>query len=194
MDRRARLRQVSVYGVYILLFSLLQVSWPREWLFDGTRPDFMLVLCILSGFLFGLDDGIVVGLLTGYMRDVLAGRVFGVGMLLLMYAGVCGAALFRRRFRRQMFFALILVALVTVLYAGIIFGLDLLFPMIPDVVPSVKSLFERSVQTGLGSLVLNVLSGIPILLLLLHLGPYKKGQLNSGNTEMLTGDQVWRTI
>lgn len=194
MDRRARFRQISVYGVYILLFSLLQVSWPRDWLLLGVRPDFMLVLCVLSGFLFGLDDGIVVGLLTGYMRDVLAGRVFGVGMLLLMYAGVCGAALFRRRFRRQMFFALILVALVTALYAAVIFGLDLLFPMIPDIDPSMKTLVEMTVRTTLGSLVLNVLSGIPILLLLLHAGPYKKGQLSSGNTEMLTGDQVWRTI
>ena len=93
-----------------------------------------------------------------------------------------------------MFFALILVALVTVLYTVVIFGLDLLFPMIPDIVPSLKSLLERSFQTGLGSLVLNVLSGIPILLLLLHAGPYKKDRLSSGNTEMLTGDQVWRTI
>ncbi len=194
MDRRERARQVGVYGFYILLFSLLQVSWPRGWVLFGARPDFMLVLCVLSGFLFGLDDGMFIGLLTGYLRDALAGRVFGAGMLLMMYAGILGAVLFRRRFRRQMFFALVLVSMVTVLYSAVIYGLDMLFPMIQDVSRQAESHLIRSAWTSAGSLALNILSGIPILLLLLHLGPYKKGRMDSSKTEMLTGDQVWRTI
>lgn len=194
MDRKDRIRQIGVYGAFILAFSLIQVSWPRGWLFLGARPDLMLVLCILSGFLFGIDDGIVVGLVTGYMRDVLAGRVFGVGMLLLMLAGVCGANLFRRRFRRQMFFALTLVGLITVLYAAVIYGLDLFFPMIPDVSPAAGPLLIRSLKTLAGSLLMNLIAGIPILLLLHHAGPYQKGRMDGSDSDMLTGDQIWRTI
>ena len=194
MDRKDRIRQIAVYGAFILVYALIQVSWPRGWLVFGARPDLMLVLCILSGFLFGIDDGIVIGLVTGYMRDALAGRVFGVGMLLMMLAGVCGAVLFKRRFRRQMFFALTLVGLITVLYAAVIFGLDLFLPMLPDVAPAPGPLLIRSLETLAGSLIMNLIAGIPILLLLHHAGPYRKGRMDGSDSDMLTGDQIWRTI
>ena len=194
MDRRARVRQLIVYCLFICIFSLIQVSWPRGWLLFGSRPDLMLVLCVLSGFLFGIEDGIVIGLLTGYMRDVLTGRVLGMGMLLMMYAGICGAMLFRRRFRRQMFFALILVGLVTVFYVCIIFGLNKFFPMLRDITPQVRPLFLQSLKSGTGSLILNMVASIPILLLLHHFGPYPKSWMDGEDSEMLTGDQIWRTI
>jgi rod shape-determining protein MreD len=193
MDRRARIRQLGVYGFYILALAMIQVSWPRGWFLNGARPDLMLVVCVLSGFLFGLGDGIAVGLLTGYLCDVLAGRVIGMGMLLMMYAGLCGALMLRRRFRRQMIFALTLVGIVTVLYAVVIFCLNQFFPMITDVVPQMRPLLLRSLYSGLGSLILNTISAIPILLLLHHLGPYQKGRVDGSDSEMLTGDQIWRT-
>lgn len=191
MERRARIRRIGFYALVILTAALLQVFWPREWLLLGARPDFTLVLSVLSGFLFGVGDGIAIGLLAGYVRDSLAGRSFGMGMLLLTYAGICGALLFRRRFRRQIFFALTLVGMVTVFYEAVILGLNQFFPMIPDVVPNSQTLVWRSLRTGAGALILNLAVAAPLFQLLLHAGPYRKGFLEGENSEVLKGDQIW---
>lgn len=191
MERRARVRQIGGYAVLIAACALLQVFWPRNWLLLGARPDFTLVLSVLSGFLFGVGDGIAIGLAAGYVRDALAGRGFGMGMLLLMYAGICGAILFRRRFRRQFFFALALVGVATVLYQAVILGLDYFFPMIPDITPSGHTLILSTLRVGGGALALNLAAAALMFQLLLHAGPYRKDYLEGDNSEVLTGDHIW---
>lgn len=191
MERRARIRQVGVYALLIFACALLQVFWPRNWLLMDARPDFTLVLSVLSGFLFGIGDGIAIGLLTGYVRDSLAGRGLGTGMLLLMYAGICGANLFRRRFRRQFFFALTLVGVVTIIYAAVIFGLNEVFPMLADVPPPTQTLLNMTLRSGSGALILNLAAAVPMFQLLLHAGPYRKDNLEGDNSEVLTGDHIW---
>ncbi|MGI6298097.1 MAG: rod shape-determining protein MreD [Saccharofermentanales bacterium] len=191
MERSARIRQLAVYAIALLGSAILQIFWPGAWMLWGARPDFTLVLSVLSGFLFGIGDGIAIGLAAGYLRDSLAGRSLGMGMLLLMYAGICGALLFRQRFRRQQFFALILVALVTVFYTIFIFGLNRFFPMVQDAVPEWQILWQQMSRTGAGSLLLNLAAAVPMFQLLLHAGPYRKGHLHNVNSEVLTGDHVW---
>lgn len=191
MERSARIRQLAVYAIALLASAILQIFWPAAWMLWGARPDFTLVLSVLSGFLFGISDGIAIGLAAGYLRDSLAGRGLGMGMLLLMYAGICGALLFRQRFRRQQFFALILVALVTVFYTIFIVGLNRFFPMVQDAVPEWQILWQQMSRIGAGSLLLNLSAAIPMFQLLLHAGPYRKGYLHNVNSEVLTGDHVW---
>ena len=87
-----------VYAVYILGLGLLQTILPDRAAILGVKPDLTLVLAILAGYLFGQRDGMAVGLLAGFMRDALAGRGLGLGMLLLMYAGLFAAVAFRRFF------------------------------------------------------------------------------------------------
>ena len=88
MNRRAKVRLVLVYAFCGLAVCLLQVLWPSRLTIDGIRPDLALVFTATIGYLYGNRDGAVVGLGCGFWLDMQSGRLLGLGMLLLLLAGM----------------------------------------------------------------------------------------------------------
>lgn len=113
---KATLRLILVFSAYIIFTGMLQVTLPSSFAIWGAKPDLLLVLAVLSGYMFGQRDGIIVGLAAGFFRDIMAGRALGLGMLLLMYSALFASFAFRRFFRRNFLMGLAQVAMVTVLY------------------------------------------------------------------------------
>jgi rod shape-determining protein MreD len=84
----------------LLIAAILQsVALPGATLV-GIRPDFVLVIAVGWGLLRGWEEGLVVGLLGGFMTDLTATTSFGINMVRL---GVVGAAagLAMQRLARQ---------------------------------------------------------------------------------------------
>jgi rod shape-determining protein MreD len=158
---------------------------------NGAKPDLTLILAVLCGYLFGQRDGMFVGLAAGFFRDMLAGRVLGFGMLILMYAGLIAAVAFRQLFRRNIAFGIVQVFLATVVYELSLSVLNFILPMLPDVNISIDFLLRQFFARLPGAVLANVLASIPLMLFLYYLGPYKRGSHQEVKDESIVGDNLW---
>lgn len=105
-------RPIAFYAAAAVLAALVQVSLPDRSFGILAKPDLLLVLPILAGYLSGPLEGASVGLACGFLRDAFAGRAMGAGMLVGLYAGLAAGLLFRRLFRKSLLPALLQVAVV----------------------------------------------------------------------------------
>jgi hypothetical protein len=183
MDRRKLIRKIIVYAIYILLLSSLQVSYPGRFGFGGQTADITFVFVVLTGYFFGFKDGVIVGFITGLVRDCLApiavvgidGTVrvtAGIGMLVMFLAGAVGSSFFTKRMHRNVPFAFVSIAFTTLLYkiSGHFMAYSWSF-----IAPAAGSynlgMYEIVVRSCLLQTLLNLIAGIPILLLLRFAGP-----------------------
>ncbi|MGI6617051.1 MAG: rod shape-determining protein MreD [Saccharofermentanales bacterium] len=87
MSREATLkRRVLVYVLMFLFFFATELIPGRHYAFF--HPDFLLVLPIVTGLWISGYDGMVIGLLCGFILDFTAGRGYGAGSLFLMMVGL----------------------------------------------------------------------------------------------------------
>ena len=183
MDRRKLIRKILVYAIYILLLSSLQVSYPGRLGFGGQTADITFVFGVLSGYFFGFKDGVIVGLITGLVRDCLAPLavvgidgtvrvIAGPGMLVMFLAGAVGASFFTRRMHRNIPFAFVSIAFTTLLYK--ISGHFMAYSW-TIIAPAAGSydlgIYEIVVRSCLLQTLLNLIAGIPLILLLRFAGP-----------------------
>ena len=193
MNRRVfPFRIFLVYSLYVILAGLLQASWPDALMLWGRQPDLTLVLAVLSGYMFGITDGIFLGLAAGFIRDLLAGRALGLGMLLLMYAGMLASVMFRRFFRRNILLGLVQILIISTLYELILMFLTFAVPLLSDITYSFELVFRQMIARLPGQLMVNFLSGIPMIFILRFLGPYRRGGHKDDPDEAIVGDSVWR--
>ncbi len=184
-------RRILVYLLYAISLAILQTILPPGLAFWGARPDLTLILAVLTGYLYGLKDGILVGLLAGFMRDMLAGRSLGLGMLLCMYAAILSWGMFRGHFRRNVFVGLAQTGLITILYQLIIAVLSWLLPMLPDQIPGFWHVLQLFALNLPAQLLINILAAIPLLFLLRYAGPYDRNNNRDDMEATLTGDGSW---
>ncbi len=187
-------RQIVIYSFYLLLITVIQFTL-SGWLIPvSLMPDLALVFVIICGSFYGGDEGMIIGIIAGFLRDMLAGRVLGLGMLLLMLAGLAASGLFIKWFRRNAIVVLLQVSVISLFYEMIIVGMTFLFPMLPDQIYTLKLLFDLNLQDSLVQLGLNVAAAVPLMFLLHFIGPYPRGQKRTGMEEDENGENLWRTI
>ncbi|HHT76754.1 MAG TPA: hypothetical protein GXZ67_02520 [Clostridiaceae bacterium] len=186
MTRKERIRKILVYSIYILLVPAMQVSFSMPAPFDGYTPDFMLLLVVISGYLFGTFDGAVVGLFVGLMRDYYAGpawtfsterpsALIGVGMLVFFYLGILASLIFAKAFHRRLSMAFVQVLLFTFIYK-IIGHISVFFVgVVSTGSPAYLTFSQIVLQSILPQILLNIIAAVPIVLCLKYLGPYKSG-------------------
>jgi len=185
-------RAILIYSAYILILGMLQTNWPAGISIMGTRPDLTLILAVLCGYMFGQRDGLAVGLAAGFFRDTLAGRTLGLGMLVLMYAGMLAAVAFRRFFKSNVALGIVQVFMATLIYEFLITGLTFILPMLPDVTYSLEILTRHFLDRLPGVLLVNGLASIPLMLLLYFAGPYRRGTHQDDADESIVGDSLWQ--
>jgi rod shape-determining protein MreD len=189
---REKVRAVLVAAAYILGLGLLQSTVFTDLRVLGSPPDLTLVLAILAGYLFGSTDGAIIGLFTGFFRDMLAGRAIGLGMLLLMYIAILASVMFRKSFRHNILFGLVQILLLTLFYEAFITILSFAVLMLPNVSISLSELLLRQIQALPGHLSANLLAGIPLIFLLRFAGPYRRGKRRDGEEDPMVGESAWR--
>lgn len=183
MKQRKLIRKILVYAIYILLLSSIQVSYPNRLGFGGQTADLAFVFVVLTGYFYGFKDGVIVGLLMGIVRDSLApialvgvdGTVHitaGIGMLVLFLAGAVSASFFTKRMHRNIPFAFVSIAFCTLLYK---FGGHFLAYCWTIIAPAAGNynlgFYEVVVRSCLLQTLLNLIAGVPILLILRFAGP-----------------------
>ena len=200
-------RKIIVYLIYILLIPSIQVTLSPVLRIMGQSFDIMLVFAILAGFMYGWRDGMIVGAAMGFMRDVLAAPVvpgpegalslsFGIGMLVLLLAGLFGSVFMEGRTNRNFPLGLLAVLCFSLIYkiGGhlVIYLWESLMAGMNDA-PGVWYVVRTSI---LPQVLMNLTATIPVFALLRYLGPepYKKKN-KDGNKELNYGDSgKWLTI
>ncbi len=204
MNKKQLTRKVIVYAVYIAIFSSVQVSFSDFLSMNGQIADLMLVFVVITGYLFGAKDVVVVGLATGFLRDYFSGPAYegaadrprallGVGMLLLLYAGVLSAVLFSKAFHRRLPLGFVQIIIITMIYK--IFGhfTALMLQIISGKGSDYLSFTEIMTGSIFPQLVVNLLAAIPIILLLRYWGPYNRGVNPQLIDESSTVEGIWQT-
>jgi len=192
LKRKDRARQIIVYTVYILFFTILQVTFSQNLSFLGQVADFMLVIVVLSGYFFGSTDGMIIGASVGFLRDYFSGSTIGIGILIFMYIGVFSSTLFRQRFHKRVSLAFLQIVVVTFIYkfAGhTFFFIRQLFMERSNSYLSQTSIWLYSILPQIG---VNLLAAVPMILLLYFAGPYKKDNVHQKNSDMYEREFSWQ--
>ncbi|SCW27250.1 hypothetical protein SAMN02910456_00212 [Ruminococcaceae bacterium YRB3002] len=200
-------RKIIVYVIYILIIPSLQVTLSPLVRIAGQTFDLMLVFAVLTGFLYGFYDGLIVGAAMGLMRDLLAAPIvpgpegalslsFGIGIIVLLLAGVFGSIFMEGRTNRNFPLGLLAVLSFTLIYkiAGhlIIYLWESLMAGMNDT-PGIWYIIKMSI---LPQVLMNLTICIPAFFLLRFLGPEPYRRKNKeGNKELNYGDSgKWLTI
>jgi rod shape-determining protein MreD len=78
----------SLYFLLLVLGALiLQVTALHFIVVFGVKPDLVLILVILNGFLRGTREGAFLGFVGGILQDLVSGGYFGMHALTNMFAG-----------------------------------------------------------------------------------------------------------
>lgn len=81
----------TLYFLLLVLFFILLQSTALNFIaVQGVKPDLVLVLVILNGFLRGTREGAFLGFVGGVLQDLLSGGYFGMYALTNMTAGYLG--------------------------------------------------------------------------------------------------------
>ncbi|NLC39508.1 MAG: rod shape-determining protein MreD [Clostridiaceae bacterium] len=164
-------RRVSVYAVLIFVLAGVQV-YPGQW----TRlpaPDFLLLLPLVIGLTRAGGEGFAMGLIAGFLRDYLSGRLYGLGMLEGMLIGLL-AALFFTENTKVFWRRLLLLSLsVTFAHVFVMSFLSYLFPLNSDLPLSLAKILLESLASLPLVLLVNLFASV-LILLFLWLGFYQK--------------------
>jgi rod shape-determining protein MreD len=74
-------------GVVVVGALTLQVTLFARFSFDGARPDVMVLLAVLGGYLLGAERGAIVGFAAGLAFDLLLTTPLGLSALVYALAG-----------------------------------------------------------------------------------------------------------
>ena len=190
MNRKEMTRKILVYAGYILFFTSIQMTLVNLFSFRGQSMDFMLIFVILTGYLYGSTDGMVIGVIVGLIRDYFSGTTTGVGMLIFLYVGGLASSLFRMRFHRRTTLALLQVGIISFLYkflGHVFFFIYYLFVSRgTGEYLSQNTIWFYSI---LPQVLLNLIAAVPMLFLMHKFGPYatktirKKEEQKGGKVE-----------
>lgn len=208
MNQRKLIRKIVVYAVYILLLSSLQVSYPNRLGFGGQTADITFVFVVLTGYFYGFKDGVIVGLIMGLVRDCLApiaiigidGTVHvtaGIGMLVMFLAGAVASSFFTKRMHRNIPFAFVSIAFITLLYkfSGHFLAYSWTF-LVPSAGSYDLGVYEIVVRSSLLQTLLNLIAGIPLLVLLRFAGPVGLAEQRNTSDDVIKSneDTSWLQI
>ena len=152
MSLGKRTRKAISYGLAVVLLGMIQVALPELGFPVRTSIDFLLIIPLYAGYSSGSRDGMFVGLLAGFFRDLFCGRLLGIGMLAMMYLGLfAGLVTSNSETRNQIAFLLQIVA-GTAFNQFLMVSLIHLFPLVKDVRPSIGQLLRFHLPGSSGSL------------------------------------------
>ena len=164
-------QRVFVYALLLFILASIQVD-PGLWT-RFSAPDFLLFLPLVIGLTRGGREGFAIGLIAGFLRDYLGGRLYGLGMLEGMIIGLIAGLLFsdtKRVFWRR--FLLAWPAL-TLSHELLMLMLSYFFPLDRSLPLSFASILRSSAERLPYVLLANMFAAV-LILFFLWLGFYHK--------------------
>ncbi len=77
----------SVHGLFLLLIAVLQTTWFEYIEILGVKPNLFLVYVLMLSFFCSKKESVILGLLFGFVSDILIGKFLGMNALLCSVSG-----------------------------------------------------------------------------------------------------------
>ncbi|MBE7023601.1 MAG: rod shape-determining protein MreD [Clostridia bacterium] len=110
-----------MHSVFLLLFSVLQPTWLNGIEIFGTKPNLFLIYIIVVCCFCGRTEGATVGLVFGFVLDMLIGRLWGMNALLGMLSGFFIAHFCKKVLRNSNFLVAMIFVLVMSLFYEVVY-------------------------------------------------------------------------
>ena len=103
-----------LYCVFsILITYILQVTVFSYFEIAGIRPNLLLMITCITGFIMGGKMGLAEGFFSGLLIDLMAGGTVGFTALIYMYAGALNGFFYKDYVKEELFLPMALVAVST---------------------------------------------------------------------------------
>jgi len=90
-------KKIIYYTLWIIGLAVIQSTLLQYAAILGVIPNLFVVFVVCAAIMSGSPmESAGIGLILGFLMDFMIGRIIGVNMLLLMYAGVFNGLLFQR--------------------------------------------------------------------------------------------------
>lgn len=103
--------QFSVYLLLLGVILILQSTVMESVAIAGIKPDLVMLLVVLNGFLLGPREGAFLGFAGGIIEDLFSGSYIGLNALSKMAAGYLAGAAGERLYRENILIATIVTFL-----------------------------------------------------------------------------------
>ena len=111
-----------LYCVFsILITYILQVTVFSYFEIAGIRPNLLLMITCITGFIMGGKMGLAEGFFSGLLIDLMAGGTVGFTALIYMYAGALNGFFYKDYVKEELFLPMALVAVSTFMYEFLYF-------------------------------------------------------------------------
>lgn len=169
---KSLIRKIIIYGLFVIITVVFQFGFHDLVLINGVRPDLFIVFCIITGYLYGTDDAIIIGIISGFLKDSFSGRFIGLGILTCLFCGLFAAVFLKKYMNKNIFIALIQIVTGTIIYSITIYSTFYLFT---DIDYSIIVYFKWVLSNRvLPMLILNTTFSVLYYILLQVFSPYSK--------------------
>jgi len=149
--------KIAIHFVFFLLFSAIQPTWLSNLKVFGVVPNIFLIYTVIISCYAERKEAAVIGAVSGYILDILIGKIWGLYSILGMILGFSIASFFDKLIgKRNLVMTFILVFLSTIL-------VEFLYYLISA---NSMSISHAILMVILPECVYNLFASIPLFLLI----------------------------
>lgn len=167
---KAFLRKIIVYSIFLILFTAVQFSYPESLSINGVKPEILVVFCVLTGYMYGVNDAIVISLAAGYIKDSFSGRLMGMGILLCLFCGIVASYILKKNIGKNILVATTQNVIATIIYVSMVY-ISFFIAMNPAYSAGEYILWVLG-DRFFPLLLLNCIASVIIYLLMKYITPY----------------------
>lgn len=120
------MKRYGIMIIVIILCFLLQSTFFQALALADVVPNLLLIITVASGYLRGRKEGIIIGLLCGFIIDFMYGDVIGVCALIYMLIGYLNGIVNMLFFRDVLTIPIILIGISDLVYSFLYYVFEFL--------------------------------------------------------------------
>lgn len=113
--------KILVYAFIITFLTVLQSILPSYIRIYGVVPNLLLTYVVSNALIKGKSEGALIGLIVGFLFDIISAKLLGVNALIFMYFGMVTGYFYKSLYRESVVTAMFFSCIATFLYNSIMF-------------------------------------------------------------------------
>ena len=112
------IRKILVYSIYFMAASLFYIYYPDLLRVRGQTADVFMAFVVSISYLFSLEEGVIMALISGFTKDFIAGKSLGLGALTYIFMALISVYLFRSLLKLGKFTVVLEVFIISLIFVS----------------------------------------------------------------------------